>query len=299
MHGRTIKRDLSLYIMSVPFILAYILFAYKPLTGLIIAFKEYNLFEGTYSSPWVGLDNFRAFLGGPYFSRTFKNTLILGALGILFGFPAPILLALMINEVRVKWFQRTVQSITFMPYFVSTVVVAGIVVNILSPSTGVVNKILGLFGAEPIYFMTKPEWFRTIYIASGIWQFSGYNAIIYIAALSAVDVQLYEACIIDGGNKFKQIIHVTIPGILPTIIIMFIMDIGNIINVGYEKIILLYQPATYETADILSTYMFRSGIQDGEYGVATAVGLFNSAVSLLMVTATNMLCRKLNNTSLW
>lgn len=294
-----IKKDMPLYIMLVPFIAAYLIFAYRPLSGLIIAFKDYNLYKGMYASPWVGLANFKEFMGGPYFGRTLKNTLVMGALSIAFGFPMPVMLALMLNEVRVKWLRNAVQSITYMPYFISTVVIAGMIVNIFSPSTGIVNTVLSRLGFDTINFLTKPEWFRPIYIGSDIWQNCGYGAVIYIAALSAIDVQLYEACVIDGGNKFQQIIHVTIPGILPTVIIMFIMNIGQIINVGYEKIILLYQPVTYEVADVLSTYIFRSGIEDGDYGIATAVGLFNSVVSFALVLGTNFICRRLGETSLW
>lgn len=294
-----IKKDLVLYLMLIPFIAAYILFAYRPLSGLMVAFKDYNLFKGMYESPWVGFDNFKAFLGGPYFGRTMRNTLEIGTLSLLISFPAPILLALMINEMRSKKLKSVIQSITYMPYFISTVVIAGIIVNIFSPSTGIINLIIKKLGFEPINFLLIPKWFRPIYIGSDIWQNCGYGAIIYIAALSSIDVQLYEACVIDGGNKLNQILHVTLPGILPTIIIMFIMNVGQIINVGYEKIILLYQPVTYEKADVLSTFIFRSGIENGEYGVATAVGLFNSAVTLVLVVITNYICRSLNETSLW
>lgn len=294
-----IRKDIMLYIMLIPFVFAYIIFAYRPLSGLMIAFKDYNLFKGMYQSEWVGLANFKAFLSGPYFVRTMKNTIEIGTLSLIFGFPAPIILALMINEMRSKKRKSIVQSITYMPYFISTVVIAGIIVNIFSPSTGIVNIIIKKLGMEPINFLLIPEWFRPIYIGSDIWQNCGYGAIIYIAALSSIDVQLYEACVIDGGGKWSQIKNVTIPGILPTIVIMFIMNIGQIINVGYEKIILLYQPVTYEKADVLSSYIFRSGIENGEYGVATAIGLFNSAVTLILVVVTNYICRSLNETSLW
>lgn len=294
-----IKKDWQLYAMVIPFVLCFFLFSYRPLSGLVMAFKDYNLYQGMHASPWVGLDNFRAFIGGAYFGRTVKNTLVIGILTLLFSFPPPIILALMLNEMRSKRLKSLIQSITFMPYFVSLVVMTGILVNILSPSTGIINILLSKLGIEPINFLVKPEWFRPIYIGSGIWQSCGYGAIIYIAALSTIDEQLYEACIVDGGNKWHQIWNVTLPGILPTIIIMFIMNVGSIVNVGYEKIILLYQPVTYETADVLSTYTYRSGIEKGDYGVATAVGLLNSVVSLLLVCTTNAISKRVSETSMW
>lgn len=294
-----LKMDAALYIMLIPFVVWFLMFMYRPMAGLIIAFKDYNLYKGIAASEWVGLENFKAFLGGPYFARTIKNTVAIGVLNIVFGFPAPILLSILINEIRSMQIKTFVQTATFIPYFVSTVVIAGIVTNLLSPSTGVINSILEKFTGERIYFLAEAKYFRTIYIATQLWNTCGYSAIIYLSALSGIDTQLYEACTIDGGGKMKQILHVTIPGILPTIVIMFILSIGNILNVGYELIILLYQPSTYETADVLSTYMYRSGIQDGDYGIATAVTFFNSVVSLLFVWSANFISRKVSENSLW
>lgn len=294
-----LKNDGALYVMLFPFVLWFLMFMYKPMFGLIIAFKDYNLYKGIMASEWVGINNFKEFIGGPYFARTFKNTVTIGTLSIIFGFPAPILLALLINEIKNSKIKSFVQTATFIPYFVSTVVVAGMVVNMLSPSTGVVNMVLEKLTGEKIYFLAEAKYFRTIYLVTTIWQGCGYSAILYLSALSGIDQQLYEACVIDGGGKLKQIIHVTLPSILPTITIMFIMSIGGIISVGYEMIILLYQPSTYETADVLSTYMFRSGIQEGNYSVGTAVSLFNAVISLIFVTAANLVSKKLSETSLW
>lgn len=292
------QSDLSLYLLLVPFIAYMLVFMYRPFWGLQIAFKDYSLFGGMAESPWVGFDHFKTFLSGPYFWRLLKNTLLIGVYGLLFGFPVPIILAILLNEVRSQRYKKTVQTMFYLPYFISTVVVVGIVTNILAPS-GIANIILEKLGFARIYFLTKPEWFRTIYTVMGIWQGAGYNAVIYLAALSGIDTQLYEACQIDGGNKLRQMWHITLPGIAPTIVLMLIMNCGNIINVGSESIILLYQPTTYETADVISSYVYRIGLTDGDYGLATAVGLFNSVIALLFVVAANSISKHFSEYSLW
>lgn len=292
------QSNLSLYVLVVPFIAYMLIFLYKPLWGLQIAFKDYSLFGGMAESPWVGFSHFGTFLSGPYFWRLLRNTLLIGFYGLLFGFPVPIILAILLNEVKSLRYRKTVQTMFYLPYFVSTVVVAGIVTNMLAPS-GIVNVILEKLGFAKIYFLTKPEWFRTIYTIMGIWQGAGYNAVIYLAALSGIDTQLYEACQIDGGNKLRQMWHITLPGIAPTIILMFIMNCGSIINVGSETIILLYQPTTYDTADVISTYVYRIGLTDGDYGLATAVGLFNSVIALLFVVVANTVSKRFSEYSLW
>lgn len=293
-----VKKDLSLYIMFIPFLLHLLIFTYKPMYGIIIAFKDFNAYQGIWGSEWVGLEHFKTFVSGAYFGRTLKNTFLLGIYNLLFSFPAPILLAILLNEVRTKKLKSFFQTATFLPHFISTVVICGITVNLLAPS-GVINNLIEAFGGERIYFMTKPEWFRTIYIGTGIWAACGYSSIIYLSALSGIDPSLYEACVIDGGNKFRQIIHITLPGILPTIIIKLILSVGGMFSVGYEKIILLYQPVTYETADVISTYMYRLGMSEGKYDFATAVGLFNSLVALVFVLATNIISKRVTETSLW
>ena len=288
-----------LYLMLVPFLLWYILFMVRPMYFLQIAFKDYSLFKGVAGSPWCGLDHFIEFFDSPYFFRLLRNTLLINIYGIVFGFTAPIILALMLNEVRRKWFKKTVQTITYIPYFISVVVVAGMVTTMLSPNTGVVNLIIEKLGGESIYFLTKKEWFRSIYTIMNIWIQTGYGTVVYIAALSSIDQQLYEACVIDGGGKWRQLFHITIPGILPTIMTMLIMKIGSLMDVGYESIILLYQPVTYETADVINTYVYRMGIEKGEYDISVAVGLFNSVIALLLVVSANKLSTKLTNTGLW
>ncbi len=292
------RNNTALYIMLIPFVLYFIMFLYKPMWGLQIAFKDYSLFGGMADSPWVGFDNFTTFLTGPYFWRLLRNTVLIGAYGLIFGFPAPIILAILLNEVKNLTYKKTLQTMFYLPYFISTVVVAGIVTNLLAPS-GLVNVILQKLGFESIYFMVEPKYFRTIYTVMGIWQFTGYSAVIYLAALSGIDMQLYEACQIDGGNKLHQMWHITLPGIAPTVVIMLIMNCGTLINVGAETIILLYQPSTYETADVISTYLYRIGLTDGDYGMATAVGLFNSVIGLLFVVSANYISRAVSEYSLW
>ena len=292
-------RDWQLYLLLIPALLFYIFFVYKPFYGLQIAFKDYSLFKGIAESEWVGLKHFIKFFQGPYFLRTLKNTFFIGLYGVIFSFPAPIAFALLLNEMRNKKLRGTIQTLSYMPYFISIVVVAGLVVNLLSPSSGLVNMVIKKFGGEPIYFLTQPNMFRPIYILMYIWKDTGFASIIYFAALSSIDPQLYEAAYMDGANKFKRMLHITLPGILPTIMILLILKLGTILNVGYESIILLYQPATYEKADVINTFVYRSGIAEGRYDVATAVGLFNGVVSLILVLASNLVSKKTTEYGIW
>lgn len=289
----------ELLIMLIPSVIFYIFFMYKPMLGLQIAFKDYSLFKGVAASPWVGLKHFQSFLSSPYFFQTLKNTLLINVYGLLVGFPAPIILALLLNEVKSDKFKRTIQTLTYLPHFISIVVIAGIVVNFLSPSNGLINILIEKLGGEKIYFLIKPEYFRPIYISMNIWKEVGFSAIVYIAALSGIDTQLYEAAYLDGAGKFKRIIHVTLPGIMPTITILLLLKIGQMLTIGFESIILLYQPVTYQTADVISTYVYRMGLVNAEYDYATAVGLFNSLVSLLLVIFANKISKTLSETSLW
>lgn len=291
--------DRQLYLMLVPFLLFYVLFVYKPMWGLQIAFKDYNIFKGMSGSDWVGFENFQTIFGNLYFFRILRNTLLISIYSLIFSFPMPIILALMLNEVRRRSFKGVIQTCTYLPYFISTVVVAGMITNFLAPSNGIVNIILDKIGMEKVYFLSKPEYFRTIFITQGIWQNTGYSSIVYIAALGSIDMELYDAAKVDGCGRWKQTLHVTLPGLMPTIVTMFIIAVGNILNVGYEKIILLYQPATYETADVISTYVYRLGIEQANYGVSTAMGLFNSVVGFIFVFAANKLSNKINGMGLW
>lgn len=289
----------QLFLMLIPFVLFYAFFMYRPLWGLQIAFKDYSLFRGIQGSDWIGLKHFTDFFNSPYFFRVLKNTLLINVYLLVFGFPMPIILALMLNEVKNKRFKKIVQTSTYLPYFISTVVVAGIVTNFLAPSDGLVNILLSKLGQEKVYFLMKPEYFRSIYTTMDIWKGMGYSAIIYLAALTGVDMNLYEAARIDGAGKWKQLVHVTMPAIMPTIIIMLILRLGSLLNVGFESIILLYQPSTYETADVISTYVYRTGLAEGRYDFATAIGIFNSVVSFILVFTFNKISRKVSDTSLW
>ena len=291
-------RNRSLYILVLPVLLFYILFCYKPMYGAIIAFQDYVPRLGISGSEWVGLENFKRFFSDIYFGRLMVNTLKLSLYDIIFGFPAPIILALLLNEVHNKFFKNVTQTITYLPHFISMIVVCGMLTD-FSLSTGLFNDIIVFFGGERSPLLQNPNLYRTIYIASNIWQQVGWGTIIYLSALSGVDSQLYEAAEIDGANKWKQMLNVTLPGIAPTIIIMLILKIGKLMSMGYEKTILLYNPATYETADIISSYVYRIGLIDQDWSYYTAIGLFNSVINLFFLLAANKLSRKFSETSLW
>ena len=288
-----------LYLILLPFILWYAVFMFKPMYGMVIAFKDYSLFRGISGSEWVGLKNFKDFLTSPEFYVTLKNTLMLNVYSLLLEFPFAILLALMLNEVKNKYFKTIVQTASFIPYFIAIVVATGITVNILSPSTGVVNVFLEKLGFERVYFLAKPEFFRGIFTGLNMWKTAGFNAVIYLAALTAVDEQLYEAAKIDGANKFQQLRHITIPAIIPTIVVMLVLKVGSMLNVAFETVLLLYQPATYETADVISTYVYRTGMLMQDFGLATAVGLFNAVVGFILVYSANKWSKKVTQSSLW
>ena len=291
-------RNRSLYLMIIPVLIFFILFHYKPMYGAIIAFKDYTPALGIAESPWVGWDNFTRFFSSVYFGRLIRNTILLSFYSLLFGFPAPIILALLLNEVKNKKFKGLTQTVTYLPHFISMIVVTGMLVD-FSMTSGLFNDIIELFGGERSPLLQNPDLYRTIYVASGIWQEIGWGSIIYLSALSGVDSQLYEAAQIDGAGKWKQLIHVTLPGIAPTIIIMFILKMGTLMNMGYEKTILLYNPATYETADIISSYIYRIGLLEQDWSYSTAIGLLNSVINLGLLLITNKIARKCGETSLW
>ncbi len=296
---KNIVRDKLLYLMLLPMVAFFIVFNYRPIYGLQIAFKDYSIWKGIDASPWVGLENFKTYFNGPYFFRTLKNTFLINFLRLLFQFPLPIILALLFNEARNIKFKKITQTMTYMPHFISVVVIAGIVTNFLAPGNGLINILIDKLGGSKIYFLTKPEWFRTIYISMNIWKEVGFGAIIYIAALSGVNIELYEAAKIDGANRWKQVWHVTIPSILPTIMIMLILRIGTLLEVGFESVLLIQQPSTYETSDIISTYVYRAGLREANYDLAAAVGLFNSFVALVLVVVSNKLSKTLTENGLW
>lgn len=299
---RNMKRDKYLLIMFLPVFVFFVMFSYAPMAGLWMAFNDYKTgsgFVGIFASEFVGFKWFEQFLGSVYIGRLLRNTFLLSFYSLIFGFPIPILFAVAVTQIRRKAIQRTVQAATYLPYFISTVVVCSIVVNFLSPSDGIINQLLNKLGIESINFMNMPEWFRTIYVASGIWQSFGFNSIIFVAAIMGISPELYEAMWSDGANKRQVIWHLILPSIRPTIILLLIMTLGNMMSVGFEKVYLLYNTAVYDTADVIQTYVYRQGIQSTNYSYATAVGLFNSVVNFTIVFIANRISRKVTDTAIW
>lgn len=293
------RSDLGLYIILCVPILIVLVFRYIPMVGILMAFQNYNIMDGFFASRWVGLKWFERFITSGNFFQLMRNTLLLNFFSLLFGFPAPIILALLLNEVQHKAFKRVTQTISYLPHFLSTVVVVGMLFQLLSPSSGVINRLIVALGGEPIFFMGQPRWFRPIYVVSGIWQSIGWSSIIYLAALTAISSELYEAAIVDGANRWRQTIHITLPGILPTIVVLFIMKIGDIMDVGFEKILLMYSPLTYETADVIDTFVYRRGLGNMDYSYATAVGFLKSVIGFVMIVTANKIARRVGETSLW
>lgn len=291
----------GVYVLAIPVVLFYILFCYKPLYGLIIAFKDYSPRLGILASEWTdsyGFGHFLALFKSYYFTRIFKNTLVISLSSILFGFPAPIIFALLLNEIRNQKFKKITQTISYMPHFISMVVVAGLV-RIFVDGDGFITALLGVFGVEQVSLLSKAEYFVPIYVISGIWQEIGWGAIIYLAALAGVDQELYEAAKIDGAGRWKQTLHVTLPSISGTVIIMLLLRIGSVMSVGHEKIILLYNEGIYETADVISSFVYRRGLVDAKYSFSAAVGLFQSVINFVIVIAFNKISKKVTETSLW
>ncbi len=297
---KKIWRYRYLYLMLLLPMAFYLVFCYWPMYGLQIAFKDYNIRAGITGSSWAEpiFQYFEDYLTDPYFWKVVRNTLLLNFYSLIFAFPAPIILALLLNELRSQKYKKAVQSISYLPHFLSTVVVCGMVVNFLANS-GPINDIIEALGGTRIQFLMEAKYFRTIYILSGIWQNIGWNSIIYFAAITNVDQGLYEAAIVDGAGRFRRCIHITLPGIMPTITIMLIMQIGNLLTVGYEKIILLYNGSTYDTADVISTYVYRKGIEGADYSYSTAVGVFSSVIGLIFIWGANKFSAKVSENSLW
>ncbi|MBW4844958.1 MAG: ABC transporter permease subunit [Lachnospiraceae bacterium] len=292
------KRNRSLYLLVLPVLIFYIMFHYKPMYGAIIAFKDYTPRLGVNGSPWVGLENFNRFFKSIYFVRLIKNTILLSLYNLIFGFPAPIILALLLNEVRSKKFKSVAQTITYLPHFISLIVVTGMLTN-FAMTSGLFNDIIVMLGGSRSALLQNPKLYRSIYVASSVWQEIGWSSIIYLSALAGVDSQLYEAAQIDGAGKWKQLLNVTMPAIAPTIIIMLILKIGGLMNMGYEKTILLYNPATYDTADIISSYVYRVGLLEQDWSYSTAIGLFNSVINFGLLIFANRLSKRYSETSLW
>ncbi|SMF91718.1 carbohydrate ABC transporter membrane protein 1, CUT1 family (TC 3.A.1.1.-) [Paenibacillus uliginis N3/975] len=293
------KRDRQLLILFIPCFLFYLIFRYGPLYGMLIAFKDYSVFTGIMESPWVGLKHFTNFFTGPDFWLLFKNTLTLGVLTLIFSFPFPIILAILLNEVRLKWFKKSVQTISYLPSFLSVVIISSMLIDFLSPNNGIINQLLALIGFEKTYFLIDPAWFRPVYIASDIWTNTGYEAIVYMAAIAGISPSLYEAAKVDGAKRRHMIFKITIPALMPTIIIMFILKTGQMLRIGYEKVLLLYNPMTYEVADVFSTFVYRKGILEANYSYAAAVGLFEAVVAMVLLFSSNFLSKKIGGNGLW
>lgn len=299
--ARMLWRDRYLYLLLIPAILYFVIFKYAPLYGVQIAFKDYKMNLGIWDSPWVGFKYFDRLFGSSVFVRIFRNTLLLNIKSVLFGFPAPIILALMLNEIHSTRYKRTVQSIVYIPHFFSWVILSGMIANLLSPSHGLVNVVLkSLFGwEEGIYFLADTDWWQTIFVISGIWKEIGWGTIIYLAAITGIDPQLYEAAIIDGAGKFRQIISITIPCLVPTIVIQLILRMGGMMDVGMEPVLLLSNDVVRDVADVFSTYVYRQGVLKTQYSLTTATGLFQSVVSAILLLSTNAIAKKLTGDGIW
>lgn len=296
-----LRKNWTLYMLVLPVIAYYVIFCYRPMYGVLIAFKNYKPRLGILGSPWTdehGFAHFLSFFRSMYFGRTFRNTLLISLYSLIFGFPAPILLALLFNELTSRRFKRAVQSITYFPHFISTVVICGLLTQFCL-SNGIFNDVRALLGLRRTSLLQQARYFRTLYIASDLWQGVGWGSIIYLAAIAGVDPQLYEAAAIDGAGRFARALHVTLPCVSNTIVLLLIMSIGGLLSVGSEKVILLYNPSIYETADVISSYVFRRGLLEGDYSYSAAIGLMNSLVSLLLVLTANAISRKVSETSLF
>jgi putative aldouronate transport system permease protein len=296
--GQDYKKHKYVYWMLIPVMLYYLIFHYIPMFGQVIAFQNFRPARGIFQSQWVGLKNFLAFFNGPFSGRVIKNTIILSLYDILFCFPMPILLALLINELGDNAFKRISQTVTYMPHFISLVIMCGMIVNFTN-SKGVITSMLGLFGLEKVNLLSKPQYFRTIYTASTIWKNIGWGSIIYLATLSNVDSELFEAADIDGAGRFRKIFHIMIPALVPIVAIQLIMRIGNIMSMGAEKTILLYNPIVYDTADTIASYVYRVGLSEQSYSLAAAVGMFNSVINLGLLVFANWFSRHYVQESLW
>lgn len=296
---RNIIRNYDLYLLSLPVLAYYTIFRYVPMYGVQLAFKDFRAVDGIWGSPWIGFEQFLRFFKSANFWTLIRNTLSISIYSLTVGFPLPVLLALMLNEVGHRRFKKTVQMVTYAPHFISTVVIVGMMNIFLTPGTGIVNKFFDVLGLEYIPFLSKPEWFQTLYVFSGVWQNCGWNSIIYMSVLSSVDVQLYEAARVDGATKLQKMIHIDFPSIVPTMVILFILNMGGLMNVGFEKVFLMQNPLNMRTGDVISTYVYRVGLIDGDFSFSTAVGLFNSVINFILLVSVNNISKKLGNNSLW
>jgi putative aldouronate transport system permease protein len=300
--AKKIQKEKLLYLMLIPGLLYYLVFKYLPMYGILVAFQDFSIFKGFSGSPWVGLKHFiHFFVETPDSWKLIRNTLMINVYELAFAFPAPIVLAILFNELKNKLFKRFAQTVSYLPHFISVVVVCGMVVNFLSPSTGILNHFLVKIGLleQSFMFMGDPDWFRAIFVSMNIWHGIGWGTILYLAAIAGVDPSLYEAAKMDGANRFQQIRHITLVGMVPIIIVLLILNLGNIMEVGFQKVILLYNPLNYETADVINSYVYRVGLNEGKYSFAAAIGLFQNVIGFILVVTANRLARKYSDSSLW
>jgi putative aldouronate transport system permease protein len=296
---KSLIKHWQLYLIVIPPSLFFLIFKYYPMLNAVLAFKDYNVTKGIWGSPWVGFKHFELFFENPLFWTLIKNTLLISGYLLLAGFPIPILLALALNEIRNGKFKRFVQLVSFAPYFISTVVMVSIIMLFLAPRLGFVNVAMNYLGMDAINFLGQPGMFRSIYVWSDIWQTAGYSAVIFLAALAGVDPSLYEAAKVDGASRFQKIRHIDLPGILPTITIIFILNVGSVMSLGFEKIYLLQNPLNKINSEIIATYVYQIGLLNANYSFATAVGLFNSCINLMLLVVVNRVAKRLSNTSIW
>lgn len=297
--SKSILRSKYLYLILFPIIVYFVVFKYVPMYGIIIAFKDFRFADGILGSQWVGMKHFVRLFSSPDFFTILRNTLLLSLYSIVFSFPVPIILAILLNEVRNIYFKKTLQSILYVPYFISWVVLGGIVIAMLSPSTGIVNIMLGKLGIQPIYFLKSTFWWPVVYIASEIWQTAGWGTIIYLASITSVDIQLYEAAIVDGASKWRQIWHITLPCIRGTIAIMLILRMGRVLDIGFEQVYMLQNDAVRAISEVISTYEYRIGLQGAQYSYTTALSLFKGVIGLILITLTNKIVKSLGEDGLW
>lgn len=289
------KKEWPLHLMLVPGVVLVIIFSYIPMAGITMAFQKYVPNKGLFGSPWIGLKNFRLLLDYPDIGRIFFNTVYIAVMKILAGMVVPVTIAILLNELRKEWVKRTFQTLVYLPHFLSWVLLSGILIDVLSPSSGIFNQVLGLFGIDPIFFLGDNKWFPYVMVISDVWKEFGFGTIVYLAALTGINPSLYEAAEIDGAGRFKQTLHVTLPGMLPIIVLMFTLSIGNVLNAGFDQIFNLYSPPVYESADIIDTFVYRMGIEQAQFGFATAVGLLKSIISFIFVSLSYVLAYRLAN----
>lgn len=296
---KNMKKNWILYVMIAPVAVYYIVFAYTPMYGILLAFKNYKVKLGILGSPWVGLDHFQRFFSAYNFKQLIGNTVGISVYSLIIGFPIPIVFALMLNYLTHNRLKKVVQMVSYAPYFISTVVICGMITIFMAPDTGILNVIRGFFGLESVNFLAKPEWFKSIYVWTGVWQGMGWSSIIYISALAGVDYEMHEAAIVDGATKIQRMIHVDLPSIKPTILMLLILQMGSIMNVGFEKVYLLQNTLNKSAASVIATYVYEVGLINSDYGYSTAVGLFNSLINLALVVAANQLSKRFAGESLF